>query len=301
MGSGRWDSGDWASYASTTSSKATSAIYTARRMDPELDPKNFKVRESCDSPANPNSTPIILASDVTGSMGELAGIIARKGLGLIMGEIYDKKPITDPHILCAAIGDVTCDSAPLQATQFEAEVDPLTKQLEKIYVEGGGGGNRGESYNAAWYLAAYRTKCDAILKGRRKGYIFTIGDEPPLLTLSRADVKLHFGDDLQEDLTSRGLLDVLEPNWEVFHLRVKDYPSAHEEWIKLLGQRVIPVSNWEMLAEVVVSTIRVCEGEAVNDVVDSWSGDTSVVVADSLRGRSISKTPSTSSVGVVTL
>lgn len=271
-------------------------------MDPDLDPKNFKYRESCDSPANPSSTPIILASDVTGSMGELAGIIARKGLGLIMSELYDKQPVSDPHILCAAVGDVTCDRAPLQATQFEAEVAPLTAQLEKIYVESGGGGNRGESYNAAWYLAAFRTKCDAIIKNRRKGYIFTIGDEPPLLTLGRDDVKRHFGDDVQVDLTSQGLLDVLTPSWEVFHLRVNEYPGSHEAWVKLLGQRVIPVSNWEMLAEVVVSTIRVCEGEDVADVVDSWSGDTSVVVADSLRGRAIAKkTAGTSSEGIVTL
>ncbi len=32
--------------------------------------------------------------------------------------------------------------------------------LKNIYLEGCGGGNSGEDYSLAWYIAAYKTKTD---------------------------------------------------------------------------------------------------------------------------------------------
>lgn len=281
MGAGRWSADDWKAYASTTASKPRSAIFrssSVRDID-ELLPRNIKVRESVDSAANPNSTPIILSCDVTGSMGELAEIIVKKGLGIVMGEIYTHKPISDPHIMIMATGDAYCDRAPLQMTQFEATVEAITPQVEKIWIEGGGGGNAGESYLMAHYAAAFMTKCDAITKRNRKGYLFTIGDEPPLPLLTRQQIKNFIGRDEQKDYTREELRDIAMRDWEVFHLIVKPVRTAVEDWRALLGQRAIMVENHKKLAEVVVSTIRVMEGEAAEKVAASWSGSTAVVVA----------------------
>lgn len=266
-------------------------------MDPSLDPSKFEFRESVDSPANPLSTPLILACDVTGSMGHLAEDIVKRGLGMIMKEVYERKPITDPHIMCCAVGDTNSDEAPLQATQFEASVEPLTAQVEKIWLEGRGGGNRGESYLATWFLAGYKVKADAISKRGRKGYLFTIGDEPPLHKLSREHVRRHFGLDLEVDLTARGLLDMIEPDWEVFHLRVNEYPGAEAAWRELLGERAITVKDWHKLPEIIVSTMQVVEGESVSDVAGSWDGSTAVVVGDAIKNLTTRRGGS----GVVTL
>src|SRR4051812_3818980 len=76
MGSSRWSSSDWDSHVSHTASKPASAIFS-HGMHPDLDPKNIVIRESVDSPANPNSTPIIVAVDVTGSMGILATVLVK--------------------------------------------------------------------------------------------------------------------------------------------------------------------------------------------------------------------------------
>ena len=123
MGSSRMDPRDWDRYASTTRSKSTAAIYTSRGINPDLDPRGITVRESCDSDVNPNSTPIIIALDVTGSMGMLADNMVKHGLGTLFEEIYTRKPVPDPHIMLMAVGDAEAgDSAPLQATQFEADL-----------------------------------------------------------------------------------------------------------------------------------------------------------------------------------
>jgi hypothetical protein len=266
-------------------------------MDAGLDPLKITVRESVDSEANPNSTPIIIAVDETGSMGQLAEIVIKKGLGVVMGEIYDRKPVSDPHVMCMGVGDAEYDEAPLQVTQFEASI-VLTEQVEKIYLEAGGGGNRGESYNLAWYFAAFKTKCDAITKRGRKGYLFTIGDEAPLPGLTKEQIKRFVGDDLQDGLSNEDLLAVLSPNWEVFHLIIKPVSSqpVKQAWTDLLGQRAISVSDHEKLAEVIVSTIQVTEGHDVGAVTSSWSGDTSIVVSNAISGLT-----KTSTAGVVRL
>src|SRR5687767_31569 len=139
MGSGSFDPGAYRAYTKTTSGKSTDEIYSSRSIHANLNPKGVKVRESRDSADNPQSTPIIVAIDVTGSMGIIADVLAREGLGTLFKEILDRKPITDPHLMFMAVGDANCDSAPLQVSQFEAD-NRIVEQLTQIFLEHGGGG-----------------------------------------------------------------------------------------------------------------------------------------------------------------
>lgn len=283
MGASRWSADDWDLHTAATSNMSRAQIFARNSIHPDFDPRNIKVRESVDSDVNPNSTPIILAVDETGSMGVLAETIIRSGLGTIMQEIYARKPVTDPHIMCMGIGDAYSDQAPIQATQFEADIR-LANQLQNIFLEGNGGGNGGESYHLAWYFAAFKTSCDAQRKRHRKGYLFTVGDEAPHEVLTRAQIQTFIGDAVETDMTSRGLLALLRPNWEVFHLIVNPaYAEAVPKWRELLGERAIEVGDYNRLAEVIISTIQIIEGDDPNTVVSSWSGDTSLVVADAVR------------------
>ena len=70
MGNATYNPKDWTAYANTTKTKSTSQIFTSAGLDASLDPRNITVRESCDSAANPLSTPIATFLDVTGSMGQ---------------------------------------------------------------------------------------------------------------------------------------------------------------------------------------------------------------------------------------
>ena len=310
MGGGRFSDDDWKRYATARgyASKTTADIFDRRSLDPDLDPRGVKVRESRDSADNPASNAIIIGLDVTGSMGHLADVMARKGLPTLVTNIYDRKPVSDPHVLCAGIGDAEAgDSAPLQVTQFEADIR-IAQQLEKIWLESGGGGNYYESYILLWYFAAMHTSIDCFEKRGKKGYLFTAGDERITPYLRGADVKRVLGYKPQFDrMDVKDLFTLVSRQWEVFHLLVEegshfrgDGPETARSWNEVLGQRAIRLSDHTKMAEVIVSTIQVCEGANVRTVADSWDGSTQLVVSKAV-GALTSLKPEGGTAGVIEL
>ncbi|MDD5022005.1 MAG: hypothetical protein PHR82_07785, partial [Endomicrobiaceae bacterium] len=120
MGGGSWTKKDYVNYScsvgrsvatdgSLDASYTAQDLFTSRRIQPELNP--YKVmRECCDNEEHPNTIPVILALDVTGSMGSAAAEVAKK-LNTVMTELYDK--VTDVEFLVMGIGDLSYDSAPI--------------------------------------------------------------------------------------------------------------------------------------------------------------------------------------------
>ncbi|HEY9716754.1 MAG TPA: hypothetical protein V6C69_04765 [Trichormus sp.] len=298
MGTARWNPDDWDNYARTAAGKSAAELFKSSKMHADFDPKNIKFRESCDSEFNPFSTPIIVAIDNTGSMGMLSEELIRNGLGVLMEEVYDRKPVSDPHLMCMSVGDAWFDRAPLQVTQFEADLR-LADQLGKFWIEGGGGGNSFESYNLPWYFAATRTKCDAFLKRNKKGYLFTVGDEPPPPKLLASHANTFLGDSLQKDLTSREILTMASRTWKIFHIMIEEgshyrrQPTETKQaWQALLGQHAIALGDHKNLSELVVSIMEVDEGAEVAAVADSWKGSTALTVKKSLSGLTATRKPS---------
>lgn len=300
MGNGRWDATDWQSYKATNvSGKSQAQVFTARQMQDAYNPAKITVRESRDSADNPLSTPIILAADVTGSMGMIAHTLMRDGLNTLATGIYDRKPVSDPHILIAAIGDAKTDQAPLQVTQFEADI-AVAVQARDLWLEGGGGANNGESYSLAHLFAALKTDTDAAGKRGRKGYLFTIGDEPVHDGVTRDEISRVFGIGYERDLNARECLAMAQRDWEVFHIVLVNEgycayraDSVISIWKALLPERTILLEDVNALAETVISLIQVTEGAMAADVAASWSGNTALVVANALKG-----VPATRSGGV---
>jgi hypothetical protein len=285
MGYARWSDSDWSRYAGSTAGRSRSEIFGSG-LDVALNPHGVKLRESRDSALNPASNAIVAALDVTGSMGMIAEVMAKQGLGTFVTEVLKRRPVSDPHLMFMGIGDANCDRAPLQVTQFEADIR-IAEQLAKIWLEGGGGGNRFESYDLAWYFAARHTAIDCFEKRGRKGILFTIGDEEPSPHLLAGQVRAVTGDAERRDLDARALLAMVERTYDVFHIVVEEGSHARANrtavmraWTGLLGQgRVIPLADHTRLAEVMVSTIEVHAGRDRAAVAGSWSGDTSLVVA----------------------
>lgn len=290
MGSGSFDATKYAAYTRSTVGKTTADIYGSRKMHADLDPKN-KVRESRDSADNPESTPVIVAIDVTGSMGMLADVIARKGLGVLFNELLDQKPITNPHVMFMAVGDANCDSAPLQVSQFEAD-NRIVEQLTKIYLEHGGGGNNFESYNLPWYFAAKHTVHDSYEKRAKRGYLFTVGDEETPADLTRAQIEAVTGDTPEKAPTTQEMLDEARRYYDVFHIMIAegDHARHHgntvrESWTNLLGQRAIWLMDHTKLAETIIGAIEMAEGASVAKVEARLGGAVGAAVKEISAGR----------------
>lgn len=265
MGSGRFDPHAYASFSDSTRGKTTEQVFGSREMRPELNPKGVKIRESRDSVDNPRSNGIIIALDVTGSMGVLADNIAREGLGILFNKLLDEKPVTDPHLMFMGIGDVNYDRAPLQVSQFEAD-NRIVEQLAGMWIEHGGGGNASESYHLPWYFASEHTILDCFVKRGKKGYLFTVGDEQTPDRLLRSQIEQFIGDTPQQDFTAKELLTMAERTYHVFHIIIEEgsHARAHPDevrnsWYELMGQHALGLKDYTKLADGIASIIAMNE------------------------------------------
>lgn len=255
----------------------------------EVNIEKITYRESRDSEANPLSTPILVGFDVTGSMGAIPEEMVKNGLGSFVGQLLERKPITDPHILFMGIGDAHCDRQPLQATQFEAD-NRICDQLTDIFLEGGGGGNDFESYDLAWAFSAYRTKTDAWEKRKSKGFLFTIGDEE--FPKSTSETYLHkiFANDCPQAPTPENLLAAAQDRYSVFHVIIAQGSYASRRlsqvesgWQQRLRGRALTLSDYRLLPELIISAIAIQAGQQLEDVLAWWKPNTAGVVRAAFR------------------
>ena len=232
MGGGSWVAQTYATYSvskgrsvgldgSIVNNCSTQEMFTQRKIAPELSPYSV-MRECCDTDEHPNTVPVILALDVTGSMGGAAVEVAKK-LNVIMTELYGK--VQDVEFLIMGIGDLSYDTAPIQASQFESDIR-IAEQLDKVYFEGGGGGNACESYTAAWYFGARHCNLDCWKRGR-KGIIITLGDEPLNPYLPKNPLAAVTGDKLQADVETKDLYEEVSEKFDVYHLAVNDKETSY--------------------------------------------------------------------------
>src|SRR5262245_12095704 len=206
MGGTRWSDDHYRDRARMRAARGKSAFEhddevragRAEGVHQKMNPLGVAVRESRDSEAHPTSRAVAVLFDVTGSMQTVPRIL-QANLPRLMGLLIRKGYLEHPQILIGAIGDATCDEAPLQIGQFESGIE-IEEDLGKLYLEGGGGGQTTESYELAMYFMARHTALDCLEKRNQRGYLFVIGDEMPYAKVKRREVASIIGDKLQADL-----------------------------------------------------------------------------------------------------
>lgn len=236
---------------------SNAALFKQRSLNNAMSPFNVQVRESRDSADHPNSFPILIALDLTGSMGSIPNFLVKKGFPHIMEKIIQGGE-KDPQVLFVGVGDHECDGAPLQVGQFESSDELLDKWLTTVFLEGGGGGNAGESYGLAHYFAGYRTSTDSFEKRGRKGLLFTIGDEPNLKEYPSASLKGICGDGQYENFSDAALLKKARETYEVYHIHVQHRGNDQyvvDGWKQLMGQNLIVVERPEEVAQAIADTV----------------------------------------------
>jgi len=268
MGGGSYSSMDRGvrHMAMGTATKSNAENFKSRSVTREMTTVGLDFRESRDSDEHPNSVAIIIALDVTGSMGSVPEHLVKHGLPTMMDEII-KAGNPDPQVLFMGIGDHECDRSPLQVGQFESSDELLDKWLMDTYLEGGGGGNDGESYLLAWYFAARHTKIDCFEKRKKKGFLFTIGDEHNLRSVPGPVLEKLMGKGGQYGtlLEASTLLEEARKMYDVYHIHTTETSSGKREivpetWKQLMGDHLIVVQSSDhisgIIAEIVADDVK---------------------------------------------
>ena len=270
MGGGAWSFNDYKAYSTsvgrtvntrgftTLAGLSTQAVFTNNTLNEALNPKGV-IRECRDSDEHPNTIPIIIAADVTGSMGAAAKEVVSK-LNVIITELYKK--YKDIEICIMGIGDLAYDICPIQIGQFESDIR-IAEQLDKICFEGGGGGNGFESYTAAWYYGLRHCDLDCWKRGKR-GIIITTGDEPLNPYLPKNKLEKVSGDSLEADIETPELYKQVSEKYDIYHIAIDDKSTCYQwykkdieySFEKILPKNHLKISTLDGLASKIVECIN---------------------------------------------
>lgn len=250
---------------------------TAKAHD-SLDPLKIKdsvtgFREARDSDAHPDSQPVAVIFDVTGSMGGIPRVLQEK-LPQLMGTFEDKGYCKDPALLVGGVGDARSDQVPFQVGQFESGIE-IDEQIGHIYLEGNGGGSGEESYHLALYFLARKTATDAWEKRGKKGLAFIIGDELPYGGITPGEAETIFGDTLSETITTQQLVREVQEKWNLFYIIPTraahgGNPRIRETWAGLIGaENVLSLEDPELVCETVGATVGMFVNALTLDQVET--------------------------------
>jgi hypothetical protein len=206
---------------------------------------------------------VIVYFDGTGSMGDVPKTVQTK-LAQLMNLLLRKSYLTDPQIMIGCIQDAKTDQVPFQTGQFESGIE-IENDLTNLCWQGNGGGNGGESYELGLYFAARKTKIDCWDKRQKKGYMFIIGDEMCHKPVP-AEIERIFGDKIEGGLTVESLIAEVQERYELFYIMPNLTNHYHDAtvnkfWKKLLGERFLKLDDPAGVAELIATTIGVCEGQ----------------------------------------
>ena len=274
MGSGIWSTNVYdAAAAHRAATGAPAFAYSAHlsstsprsawRAHPRLDPKGVTLRESRDSAEHPESRAVTVLFDVTGSMHTIPEQLQRK-LPELLGLLLRKGYLAHPQIMFGAIGDATCDSVPLQIGQWESD-NRMDEDLERLVLEGGGGGQLTESYELALYFMARHTVMDCFEKRGEKGFLFLIGDEMAYPFVKRDEVRRVLGHSIQEDVPVAHIVAELRRRFHLYFLLPTNASHGGERqildfWRSLLGQNVVELEDAGAVCETIALLIGLHEG-----------------------------------------
>jgi len=223
-----------------------------------MNPNQIVLRECRDSEVHPNTIPIIIGMDVTGSMGKIPHSLVQKGLPTLMSKLIEKG-VDDASLLFTAVGDHISDDFPLQVGQFESGDVELDMWLTRTYLEGNGGGNGGESYGLVWDFANRFVKTDAWEKRNQKGFIFTFGDEPFHNSLPASFLKSLYKEvECSNSVSLESIMKELSEKWHFFHIHILSNNGRNvvAEILKpLLGEHLILCSDYTEIPNIIADKI----------------------------------------------
>ncbi len=276
MGYGDYDLQAHKAATQARAALSTNQVFTQGACHPSMNPYGVKSRQCCDSDAHPNSVGVVFALDVSGSMGEVPRKLATETLPTFMAAATTLLP--DAQVMFIAFGHAWADRSPLQVGQFESEAGLIDQWLQRIHLEGGGGG-LGESYDLAMHFASRHTEMDCVSKRARKGYFFMTGDEPPFVKLIASKANEVLGTQLRADIAVHEVVAELTTRFHPFFI-IPDAKSAETPlclgaWRALFHERTIILDRPDDTAAACAALIGIQEGPLKDGpAIDRWLEET---------------------------
>ncbi len=186
------------------------------------------------------TNPLIILSDVTGSMGEWPKWMFSK---LPYLELEAKEYLGDDlEIAFGAVGDAYSDDYPLQIRPFTSGTD-LKTRLEELVIEGNGGGQLQETYELAALYCLHKVSMPKAIKP----VLVFIGDEKPYDFIPADKAKEIAGVTLQGRVSTDQVFKQLKERFSVYLIRKpyhldsgdgmsSDDKQIRKRWVDLLGE-----------------------------------------------------------------
>lgn len=227
---------------------------------PSLNPlrindKIHGVLESRDSVEHPESTPIIVTFDITGSNIRNAQVVQQK-LPELMAKLATV--VGNPQLAIWANDDIKVQGrGAIQVSEFESD-NRIDESIRNIWLTGNGGGNGGESYDLLLYAAARKVVTDSFEKRNKKGYMFLYADEHFFPEVRRSEVQTVFGDGLERDIPIKEMVEEVQQKWNVFLMSVSRAGSReYNQYVDLFGQEnVFAVEGPNALVDMIVGIVQ---------------------------------------------
>ncbi len=237
------------SRTSTGYSDFASQVTGRGSLDRSLLPLNRTLVSGCKSP-------LVCPLDGTGSMGTLPRILCDKW-PMIAGQIAMQKYLDDVMVSLAIVGDVESDRGPIQTCDF-AKIRDLDPWLQKLWIEGRGGGQHFESYE---FMAYYYARCYDMRNAENPMLIFT-GDEGFREYLSSQKLREHFGGEHQ-DVTASEIFDELKKKFKGNLFLIHRYYSGYDldkeivtQWTRVLGkENVVKLETETAVGDIMLGII----------------------------------------------
>lgn len=254
--SGDYDPGPWAGY-DFRSARAHYDAHAGRSYDAAVSKNVGKTDLIPEFVESISHSPLVIACDVTGSMGEWPATIFSK---LPYLDLEGKEYLgEDMEISFAAVGDMFSDQYPLQVRPFCSGKD-MEVRLKELIVEAGGGGTSQESYDLA---ALYYAKNCKIPNAVKPIFIF-IGDEGLYEFIAEDGAKTYCNVILENKRTTPAvqILDELKQRFSVYLIR-KPYncdgnstnsrnDAIQKQWEDILGaDHVCPLPEAGRVVDVI--------------------------------------------------
>ena len=166
----------------------------------------------------------------------------------------------------AAFSGGYADKYPVQVVDF-CHGPALTKAVNDIYSQGGGGSNTMESYDLGAYFLLNHCDVPNAPNGA-KPLLILAGDEGFYETVRASWVKQFIGDDLPKDLKTADVLSALGKKFEVNVLRPElsysrsEYDLIQKQWQGVFNPQVVmPMDGYDRLVDCIIG----CAGYASNN------------------------------------